>query len=144
MPLDLYLSNTQLVDYLYYLWNIAMFLSAIWTLILTAPIHCTGYTDQWLQWCNFSKSVPKSLVWPESEYIFSKSSFLGELFLASQLLKSQITDFRQNSIELINQNSIDIGQNFKINASLELLLTYKRQHNADTCHFIKKNFIEKV
>ncbi len=28
-----------------YLWIIVMFLSAVWTLILTAPIHCT-------KWCN--------------------------------------------------------------------------------------------
>ncbi len=28
------------VDYL--LWIIVMFLSAVWTLILTAPIHCIG------------------------------------------------------------------------------------------------------
>jgi len=26
----------------HYLWIIVMFLSAIWTLILTAPIHCRG------------------------------------------------------------------------------------------------------
>ncbi len=25
-----------------YLWIIVMFLSAVWTLILTAPIHCKG------------------------------------------------------------------------------------------------------
>ncbi len=25
-----------------YLWIIVMFLSAVWTLILTAPIHCRG------------------------------------------------------------------------------------------------------
>ncbi len=26
-----------------YLWIIVMFLSAVWTLILTAPIHCRGH-----------------------------------------------------------------------------------------------------
>ncbi len=29
-----------------YLWNIVMFLSAIWTLILTAPIHCRGSIEE--------------------------------------------------------------------------------------------------
>ncbi len=49
--MDLFLTNMQLlaspdvnwwlsgVDYL---WIIVMFLSAVWTLILTAPIHCRG------------------------------------------------------------------------------------------------------
>ncbi len=29
-----------------YLWIIVMFLSAVWTLILTAPIHCRGSTGE--------------------------------------------------------------------------------------------------
>ncbi len=29
-----------------YLWIIVMFLSAVWTLILTAPIHCRGFTGE--------------------------------------------------------------------------------------------------
>ncbi len=33
-----------------YLWIIMMFLSAVWTLILTAPIHCRGSTGE--QVCN--------------------------------------------------------------------------------------------
>ncbi len=38
-----------------YLWIIVMFLSAVCTLILTAPIHCRGSTVS--NWCNPSKSV---------------------------------------------------------------------------------------
>ncbi len=40
-----------------YLWIIVMFLSAVWTLILMAPIDCTG---EKLVYCNakFLKSVP--------------------------------------------------------------------------------------
>ncbi len=51
LTMDFFLTNTQflvtqnvnwwtgVVDYL---WIIVMFLSAVWTLILTAPIHCRG------------------------------------------------------------------------------------------------------
>ncbi len=41
-----------------YLWIIVTFLSAVWTLILTAPIHCGG--SGWASdvMLNFSKSVP--------------------------------------------------------------------------------------
>ncbi len=34
-----FLLHKTLMDYL---WIIVMFLSAVWTLILTAPIHCRG------------------------------------------------------------------------------------------------------
>ncbi len=36
---DLFNANIHEVDYL---WITVMFLSAVWTLILTAPIHCRG------------------------------------------------------------------------------------------------------
>ncbi len=32
--------------YMDYLWIIMMFLSAVWTLILMAPIHCRGLTGE--------------------------------------------------------------------------------------------------
>ncbi len=37
-------TGRQLMDWsgVDYLWIIVMFLSAVWTLILTAPIHCWG------------------------------------------------------------------------------------------------------
>ncbi len=54
-----------------YLWIIVMFLSAVWALILTAPINCRGSIDEQV-------ITPK---WPEGEHIFSKFSFLGEQFL---------------------------------------------------------------
>ncbi len=43
----------------YYLWIIVMFLSAVWTLILAAPIHCRASTgdEQVKVMQNFSKSV---------------------------------------------------------------------------------------
>ncbi len=53
--------------------------------ILMAPIHCRRSSDLML---HFSKSVNPMkkqihlhLEWPKGEYIFSKLSFLGELFL---------------------------------------------------------------
>ncbi len=70
-----------------------MFLSAVWTLILTAPIHCRGYIGEqvMLNLLNLSKSVQmKKLIhlhlgWFEGEHIFNKSFrfyiFFGELFL---------------------------------------------------------------
>ncbi len=37
-----------------YLWIIVTFLSAVWTLILTAPIHCRGFIGQQLMECKIS------------------------------------------------------------------------------------------
>ncbi len=34
-----------------YLWVIVMFLSAVWTLILTAPIHCRGSIGEQVTYC---------------------------------------------------------------------------------------------
>uniref|UniRef100_A0A9J8ASR0 Si:dkey-224e22.2 n=1 Tax=Cyprinus carpio carpio TaxID=630221 RepID=A0A9J8ASR0_CYPCA len=42
LMMDLLITNSQFVDYIRYLWIIMMLLSAVWTLILTAPIHCRG------------------------------------------------------------------------------------------------------
>ncbi len=41
-----------------YLWIIVMLLSAVWTLILTAPIHCRGFIAEQVMLVKFSKSVP--------------------------------------------------------------------------------------
>ncbi len=57
----LFLTNTQLltshdvnwwtgVEW-FYLWIIVMFLSAVWTLILTAPIHCRGSIAEQVMEC---------------------------------------------------------------------------------------------
>ncbi len=57
------------------MWIIVMFLSAVWTLILTAPIQCRGPIGEQVM-LHFSKSVPVKkqthlrLTWPEGEYIF--------------------------------------------------------------------------
>ncbi len=67
-------------------WIIVMFLSAVWTLILTAPIHCRGSIgEQVMQW-HISPNLMKKqthlhLDWPEGEWVFSKCSYLGERFL---------------------------------------------------------------
>ncbi len=76
----LFLTNTQLftsqdvnwwiwsgVDYL---WNIVMFLSAVWTLILTAPIHCRGSIGE--QICTNEKKNHLHLGWPEGELVSMK------------------------------------------------------------------------
>ncbi len=41
-----------------YLWIIVTFLSAAWTLILTAPIHCRGSNGEQDAMLNFAKSSP--------------------------------------------------------------------------------------
>ncbi len=62
-----------------------MFLSAVWTLILTAPIHCRLYIGEQASkflHVSFNEETNSSTVhlgWPEGEYIFSKCSFLGKL-----------------------------------------------------------------
>ncbi len=69
-----------------YLWIIVMFLSAVWTLILTAPIHCRASISETLMEGYISPNLMKKqthpdLVWPEGECIFSEFPFLAELFL---------------------------------------------------------------
>ncbi len=61
-----------------------MLLSAVWTLILTAPIHCRASIAEEVMECYISTNLMKKqthlhLGWPEGEDIFSKFSFLGEL-----------------------------------------------------------------
>ncbi len=56
-----------------YLWIIVMFLSTVWTIILTAPIHCRGSIGE--------KRTHLRLGWPNGEYIFSKVLFLGEFII---------------------------------------------------------------
>ncbi len=53
----LFITNTQLftsqgvIWWTGFMWIIVMFLSAVWTLILTAPIHCRGSTgEQVMEW----------------------------------------------------------------------------------------------
>ncbi len=83
-----------------------MLLSAVWTLILTAPIHCRGSIgEQVLEYyVHFSQSVPMKkqthlhLGYAEGEYIFSKFSFLGELFnFTAQINNSFIEEFINKS-----------------------------------------------
>ncbi len=59
--MDLFLTNNQRLAsqgvnrWTGVLWVTVMFVAAVWTLILTAPIHCRGSTGEQV---NFSKSVP--------------------------------------------------------------------------------------
>ncbi len=64
-----------------YLWIIVMFLSAVWTLILTAPIHCRASIGEQVMECYISPNQMKKQThlhpgWCQSEYIFSKFRFL--------------------------------------------------------------------
>ncbi len=63
-----------------------MFLSAVWTLILTAPIHCRASIGEQVMQCYISPNLMKKqtrthLGWHEGERIFNKLSFLDELLL---------------------------------------------------------------
>ncbi len=58
-----------------YLWVIVMFLSAVWTLILTAPIHCRWSVGEQVMECYISPKIMKKqthlhLGWPEGKDIF--------------------------------------------------------------------------
>ncbi len=54
---------------------IVMSLSAVWTLILTAPIHCRASIGEQVMECYISPNLMKKPThlhrWPEAEYIFS-------------------------------------------------------------------------
>ncbi len=61
-----------------YLWIIVMFLSAVWTLILTAPIHCRGSIAEQVKECYISPNLTHlHLGWPEGEYIFQQIFIFG-------------------------------------------------------------------
>ncbi len=62
-----------------------MFLSAVWTLILTAPIHCRASIGKKVMKCYISPNLMKKqthlhLGWPESMNVF-RFLFVGELLL---------------------------------------------------------------
>ncbi len=78
LMVDLFLTNTQLFTsqdinwWTGVVWIIEMFLSAVLTLILTAPIHCRASTDEQVMECNISPNLMKKqthlhLRWPEIE-----------------------------------------------------------------------------
>ncbi len=54
------------------MWIIVILLSAVWTLILTAPIHCRGSTGEKVMYAEFlqicsDKETRLHLRWPEVE-----------------------------------------------------------------------------
>ncbi len=67
LMMDLFLTNTQLLssqDVNWWtgvdcLWIIVMLLSAVWTLILTAPIHCRGSIGEQVMQCYISPNLLK-------------------------------------------------------------------------------------
>uniref|UniRef100_A0A8C2CP12 Formin 1 n=1 Tax=Cyprinus carpio TaxID=7962 RepID=A0A8C2CP12_CYPCA len=56
------ISKESAVDYL---WIIVMFLSAVWTLILTAPIHCRASIAETLMQCYISTNLMKKHTQPD-------------------------------------------------------------------------------
>ncbi len=67
-----------------YLW-IVMYLSAVWTLILTAPIHCRGSIGGQVIWCKMS---PNLFRWRNIKQVYSES----------QLFKINHSHFPQSCI----------------------------------------------
>ncbi len=76
--MDLIFTNMQLLSpqdincWTGVLWIIVMFLSAVWTLILTAPIHCRGSINEQVIELRISPNLMKKqthlhLGWPEGE-----------------------------------------------------------------------------
>ncbi len=68
-----------------FLWIIVMFLSAVWTLILTAPIHCRGSSDVTQIFCfsNLKQTHPFSLL-----FSFFKTPFNGVIKLLTDSLSA--------------------------------------------------------
>ncbi len=72
-----------------YLWIIVMFLSAVWTLILTAPIHCRGSIGETLMQCYISPNLMKKqthlhLEWPCTIGLEHSDFRLLELFVIAK------------------------------------------------------------
>ncbi len=59
LKIDLFLTNMQFLSSqgVDYLWIIVMFLSAVWTLILTAPIHCRWSIGEQVMECYISPNL---------------------------------------------------------------------------------------
>ncbi len=79
LMMDLFLTNICLLKTLTdgLVWIIVTFLSAVWTLILTAPIHCRASIAETLMQCYISPNLMKKqthphLGWPEGEDIYCK------------------------------------------------------------------------
>ncbi len=94
LMMDFFLTNTQLLalhDVNWWtgvVWIIVMFLSVVWTLILTAPIHRRASIGEQMMQCYIYPNLMKKqtyqrLGWPCRGYIFSQFACLGELFLLS-------------------------------------------------------------
>ncbi len=78
--MDLFITNTQLVDYLHCLWVIVMFFGlSFWRHPFTAedPLVNNWCNAKFLQIC--SDKETNYMIWVSN--FFSKFSFLGELFL---------------------------------------------------------------
>ncbi len=73
-------------------WIIVMFLSAVWILILTAPIHCKGYIGEQVMQCYISPNLMKKQTYHHplnraTTYVFIVS-YCCFLFSLSQMLKN--------------------------------------------------------
>ncbi len=90
-----------------------MFLSAVWTLILTAPIHCRASIAETLMQRHISpnlmkKQTPLCLGWAKNEYIFI---FRGNYsFKTLRLCELIIANYKSNNSIIINQNKINQSQ----------------------------------
>ncbi len=63
------------------LWIIVKFFSAVWTLILTAPIHCRESIGGQMMECYISPNLMKKQTRILDDLRVSTFSFLGGLFL---------------------------------------------------------------
>ncbi len=101
-----------------YLWIIVMFLSAVWTLILTAPIHCRASIAETLMECCVSPNLMKKQTHlhlgfcTQGEIWFVKCSFikvlLNDLLLSSVFIISRIVEFHFNWSYFCNHQSIHV------------------------------------
>ncbi len=71
-------------------WIIVMFLSAVGTLILMAPIHCRASIAEQIMQFYISPNLMKKqthlhLGWPEGEDIFSKCKFFGVYYFSNSI-----------------------------------------------------------
>ncbi len=78
-----------------YLWMIVMFLSAVWTLILTAPIHCRGSTGEQVMECYIS---PNLFWWKKQTHLHPGwPEFFIEFFIFIVFVHFKQISFRVNN-----------------------------------------------
>ncbi len=94
-----------------YLWIIVMFLSAVWTLILTAPIHCRASIAETVMQCYISPSflIDACVLWEgllTQLALFLLLATFSKVAPGSELLKRQLRSLTLQLIHTVHGHTL--------------------------------------